>query len=130
MNKNDIYVGTIKKCLDLDKYKKYGKSFLEPMSKPDLNSTIIVHIEQAILIKTTHGYVRIEDLGRLFVNTKLKYELFDYILFDEPEQSGDLFVDNSTLIPYYNEKVDTYISVKTLKKQLLLDSRIKGGIEH
>ena len=80
MNKNDIYVGTIKKCLDLDKYKKYGKSFLEPMSKPDLNSTIIVHIEQAILIKTTHGYVRIEGLGRLFVNTKLKYELFDYIL--------------------------------------------------
>lgn len=134
MNRCDIYVGVVKKCLDVKNYKKYGENYFikefktKSMTIGQELPTVSVYNDEAILIKTSNGYVDIYNVDGLFAEKRI--EKNKCIMPIEPSYDGQLFVDESSLLPYYLDKTNKKIHVKKIKKDLYLDSRIKGGIEH
>ena len=134
-----VYVGTIKQCLDYNGYKKdgdtsfiptecYGTSISKTIAGFRRYNIVIVN-DQAIIIedndqnfyefKLTNTFI--ENIKIVFKNPNSRLKLY-------PEKDGDIFMDK-TLTKYYDEQPKT-LSLRKLKKDLLMDSRIKTGIEH
>ena len=135
MKKENIYIGTINKCLNSYAYSIYGsEQVVDDFQK---NQTTYSHIEeyamkyreQVVLIKTKKGYIDLEMFENLLDELKFKLNISDCFIQENPSENGELFVDKKSLVPYATELKDN-VSIKQLKKYRLLDPRIKGGIEH
>lgn len=137
MNTNQIYIGTIKKCRNIYLYENHGE-------KRYIGDFIINHIEcgyidnivetitdEAILIKTnTNKYVWLNQVESLKDEILLEIGLPNKIINSLPIKDNDLFVDENTLIPYFQNETDKNISIGKLKKKVLTDPRLKLGIEN
>ena len=135
MNTNQIFVGTIKKCNNVYLYERYG----EERYAGDfvICNTEYGHIEnytdmitdQAILIKMNETeYVWLKQIQTIKDQILTNLGHPSKVINTFPSHNGDLFVDEQSLIPYFeNEK---NISVGKLKKKVLIDPRIKSGIEN
>lgn len=131
-----VYVGTIKECLDVNNYKRNGDSTFIPemecgniqMGFSKSNTKEINN--QAILIKTKTDNVYEFKLTNTFLdNLKILFDLGTYSISKEPDFNGEIFYVEKTLTPYYEEQPKK-LTLRKLRKDLLLDPRIKSGIEH
>ena len=140
MRNVEIYVGTIKKCLDLENYNKYGdkseKIGWEERTKTTVTTSCITTNytktinDQAILIKTNLDYFYQFKLTNTFKeNLKIVFQDPLSAIPTKPDDDSSIFVDENTLIPYYQEQPKT-LTLRRLKRDLLQDPRIKTGIEH
>lgn len=131
-----VYVGTIKKCLDVKNFKKDGKSTFIPdceigsitlgFSKPNVKTIN----EQAILIKNQFGHFYNYRLNNGFIdNLKIILDDSHSIIRSNPNHDNELFYDEESLVPYYDEQPKK-LSFRKLRNDLLCDPRIKSGIEH
>ena len=127
----EVYIGTIKECIDVKKYKLYGdkRTVMATEWKTmttkfqcgfQENYTKIIN-QQAIIIKTEDNELYEYKL-KLEDNIKLKNPIFS--ILTEPEDNEDIFLDENTLVPYY-EKQPKVLSLRKLKKDLLEDPNIK-----
>lgn len=136
-----VYIGTIKKCLDLENYRIHGDNNGRIMveertaTSASLNRLITAFYtktinEQAILIKDKNNLYYQYKLTNSFIdNMKIKTKSINSALLGKPLFPDDLFVDENTLIPYYEEQPKS-LSLRKLKRDILIDPRIKTGIEH
>lgn len=131
MDKSNVYIGTIKRCLDVEKYKEYGEEYEFPqfeigsMKIGTILPTVNIYNNQAILIKTSKGYVELQDVYGLFA--KKRIEKNKWIISNEPQKNGELFVDELTVKPYYLENVEEKINFKRLKLEA---SKFRGGFQN
>ena len=134
-----VYVGTIKKCLNYRGYKKDGDTSFVPLDCISTNTTKIVsgieksNVEtindQAILIKHSNNHFYEFKLTNTFKeNLKIIFGDLDSAIKLEPESDGDLFLGREAF-PYYEEQPKR-LSLRKLRMDLLMDPRIKSGIEH
>lgn len=135
-----VYIGTIKECLNISKYKLYGdqRKYMATewntmttnfQSSIQENYTKNVN-EQAIIIKTEDNDFYEYKLAYAIKNNtgiKLKNPIFS--IPTKPEHTGSTFLDENTLVPYYEEQPKV-LNLKKLRKDLLEDPRIKCGIEN
>lgn len=137
MNTNQIYVGTIKKCGNVYLYKKYGEE--RYAGDFTIGHTEYGHIEsytdiinnQAILIKIDiNKYVWLKQINTVKDQFLTNIGLPVKVINASPEHDNDLFVDENSLIPYFSNEESKNISVGKLKKKVLIDPRIKTGIEN
>lgn len=136
MIKSDIYVGAVKRCINIEKYKMHGEKYNKPEYR--INSMVVGTIiptvdiinKEEVLIKTSKGYIRLIDIYGLFTDARLEKGKINSILLIKPVENGDLFVDEKSLQPYYTEALEEKIRVKKLRDEVLYDCRIKKGIEH
>ena len=137
MNTNQIYIGTIKKCRNIYLYEKHGEKryigdFIINHTECGYIDNIVETItDEAILIKTnTNKYVWLNQIESLKDEILLEIGLPNKIINNLPIKDNDLFVDESTLIPYFQNETDKNISIGKLKKKVLTDPRLKLGIEN
>ena len=137
MNTNQIYIGTIKKCKNVYLYENHGEKryigdFIINHTECGYIDNIVETItDEAILIKTnTNKYVWLNQIESLKDEILLEIGLPNKIINSLPIKDNDLFVDESTLIPYFQNEKDKNISIGKLKKKVLTDPRLKLGIEN
>lgn len=135
MKKENIYVGKLMECKNVKSYLKDGETTFIPefqtrtMQISTARQNIEVINEQAILIKTSKGYIYLNNITKLAHAILVDMGISIGAIGIKPQNDGDLFVLENTLIPYYNKNTDKHVFVKQLKRQVLIDSRIKIGIE-
>lgn len=133
----DVYVGTIKKCDDFYNYEKYGekKEYYElivgSIRFGEVRQYVTKVDEQAILIKVNDDqYVWIKSLTNFVDEVLVDLGIAINTIKTFPTEDDELFVDRSTLVPYFENFRDQKLKVKKLKREVLLDPRIKCGIEN
>lgn len=121
LKKKQIFVGKVKKCRNYDIYMRGKDESIDNVE--NINS-------YAVLIKVGNKrYIWVNMLNffeGFMVN--MGYEI--KVLGNYPKKDGDLFVDDSDLIPYYDNCDNQNIGVKRLKTKVLMDSRIPGAIDN
>lgn len=120
-----LYIGDIKICT---KYERLTFFRSDPINqKPDsftfglLDEKSEIYKKDAILIKTPNGgYIDLDDFD-LLTSIQLKmmevsklFDIYNKILRTQCSWKGDIFVDESSLIPIARKKQN--VSVKQLKK--------------
>lgn len=137
MNTNQIYIGTIKKCRNVYLYEKYGeKRYIGDFSINNMECGYIDNIieiitDEAILIKLEENkFVWINQIETLKDRLLVNLGIPSKIITVSPVIDKDLFVDKKTLIPYFSKEEEQNISVGKLKKKVLIDPRLKLGIEN
>lgn len=121
--KGNVYVGKIKKCLNLYNYNLYGDERYigdfeigHGIEVGTLHKYTEVLNDEAILIKIADNqYVCIDDLNGVLDEFLLNLGLSANILGDFPISDNSYFV--SELRPYFIEEVNDKVSVKSLKKE-------------
>lgn len=136
MKKEDIYVGTLMKCVKYENYLKDGERTFVPdfeighmkTGHFEYNSRVIK--ETAMFLKKDDGYICLDTLKN-GVETILVNMGFDInVIYTTPCCDDDYYVLKDSLVPYYSENLKKDVYVKSIKRHALLDPRIKGGIEH
>jgi len=130
-----VYIGTIKKCLYPKQYQKDGEITFIPEFESitmqmgyDRKNTEEID-KQAILIKDGYNHYYQYKLTNSFIdNMKIRIKNVNSALLGKPLFKDDLFVDEKTLIPYYDEQPKS-LSLRKLKRDIIMDPRIKSGIE-
>ena len=143
INIHNIFIGTIKQCIEY-KYHNTNFSILNPnnnLLEHHISFDTIVVEKNAVLIQVCNdGYVNLNTLNSVLDELKVKKQITKPIFYSDelvlgtvPSGKHCLFVDNNSLQPYVPLEKDftefTNVSVKQLKKKILLDSRIPGGID-
>jgi len=120
---NNVFIGTIR----ISATCPFGSNFSSRVSK-----------ENAKLLKVTNnGYVDLDLLNNFLDEIKLKnsitkdgnFYVDSLVMGVEPYGINCLFVDESTLIQYEPLNQIKKLNVKKLKKTMLMDVRVPGGIE-
>jgi len=135
-----LYIGTIKKCLNANDYKKFG-DVKKGVAFEERTKTTVTTFEYSI--PTTE----IVDGSAILVKTesdtmyelKLGHSLKEYLniicdtgvgeILDHPENDDDIFYDRSSLKIYCEEKAKV-LNLRKRKYDMLMDPRIKAGIEN
>lgn len=137
MKKSQVFVGTIKRCNNFYCYEKYGeeKYFADCRVGHTEFGTLSRYVdiidEQAILIKVAEDeYIYLKSLKNPLEEILVDLKIYNKTITTYPSEDNELFVEEDTLVPYFENKDDKNIGVKSLKRTLLLDPRIKGGIEN
>ena len=120
--KKDIYVGNLKKCLDLANYMKYGDvKYIYGFSTYDgveigkLEKYTETIKEDVILIKINDNkYVCIDDMNGIIDDFLLDLGLIMKSYGVYPISDNNEFVCD--IRPYYLEELNSKVSVKKLKK--------------
>ena len=137
MKRKDIFIGKVKKCNNVYGYKQYGDS--RYVADFRINKTEFGYVENnayvvdevAVLIRATDDkYVWLKTVCGLIDEVKVNLGFEVSSLSVTPTRDGELFVDSSSLIQYYEEDLDKTLSVKRLRLDTLGDVRIPGGIEY
>lgn len=116
IKKNQIFIGTIKKCKNYERYMEDNVDIID---------------SYAALIKVTDNkYIYIETLKNFVEDLIVDMGFSIKVLGTKPEKDGDLFVDETDLIEYYSKSNEENISVRKLKKEFLIDPRIPKGIDN
>lgn len=131
-----VYIGTIKSCLNYDNYKKDGDNTYKPYFEINhtqfgflLPNTKIIS-DQAILIKTkTNNMYRFRINSPILDGLKVLFDMEKHSIPNKPTNNDIIFYEEESLKPYYVEEPKN-VSIRRLKRDLLYDARIKGGIEH
>lgn len=135
-----VYIGTIKKCLNLKAYTKDGDytfisdgemstSSSKMVSGYNRPNTKIIN-DQAIIIENAYGhFYHYKPTNGFIDNLNIILDTKEGFIKSTPKKDDELFFDKDSLIPYYEEQPKK-LSFRKLKNDLLLDSRIKTGIEH
>ena len=135
-----VYIGTTKKCLDVKNFKKDGEYTFIPdfeisssrssMQMGHARRNIITINEQAILIENQYGNFYNYKLTNNFIdNLKIILDDSRNIIRSTPSKNDEIFYDKESLVPYYSEQPKK-LTFRKLKNDLLIDPRIKTGIEH
>lgn len=136
INKDNIYVGNIMKCTKYDSsgYMELDNGGVTTYGNISKNEEI--YKENQILINVCLNpelYVNVDDLKNILSLLKI-YKCLKKGVDDKKLLStissflGDKYVKRDSLVPYYTN--NGTVSVKKLKKDLLMDPRIMGGIEN
>jgi len=131
-----VYIGAIKKCLYPKAYQKDGDETFIPEFETRttkmgyMRKNIEEVNNQAILIKTENNLYYQFKLTNTFIDkTRIIFNNENYALTSKPKHDDDIFVDENSLIPYYEEQPKS-LSLRKLKRDILIDPRIKTGINH
>ena len=135
-----VYIGKTKKCLDIKKFEKDGDYTFIPhfeisssrssMQMGESRRNIVTINEQAILIENQYGHFYNYKLTNSFIdNLKIILDDSRNIIKSTPSKNDEIFYDKESLVPYYSEQPKK-LSFRKLKNDLLIDPRIKTGIEH
>ena len=138
MKKEDIFVGTIKQCLNVYGYKNNGDSaYVKEMVLGSMSIGTRIHYTEkitskAILIKyDEERYIWLNALNSLQEDLLVTCGFPVKVIKTTPEHDKDLFVDTSCpLVPYYKKDLHKRTNVMRLRKEISLDPRIPGGIKH
>lgn len=85
--------------------------------------------DRAILIKNKYNsFYEFKLTNNFFDNIKIIFDSND-CLYNTPICNDEIFYDEDTLVPFYEEQPKV-LNLRKLKKDLLQDPRIKTGIEH
>ena len=139
----NVFIGTIRKCTEYNTHTTFSSStyieddYIGTDSFGYIEYDSIISKENAKLLKVTNGgYVDLDLLNSLLDEIKVKSKITKngfytngLIMSTDANKVGDLFVDESTLIQYEPLKEITRPTVKKLKKTLLMDARVPGGID-
>lgn len=119
MSSNDIFIGTIRICTDY-----YGETYKTADGTDLLGFELKSEIykENAILYKTKNGrYVDIDNINSVLDNIKINRhvntEKLGILMPISAYEENCLYVDKSTLKPYYRDELIDF-SIKKLKKEL------------
>lgn len=137
IKRNQIFIGTIKKCKNYERYMKDGdKSYIGEFSiNKTKYGTVLDNVDiidsYAALIKVTDDkYICIQTLKNFIEDFVVDMGFSIKVLGINPEKDGDLFVDESDLMEYYSKSNEENISVRKLRKEFLIDPRIPKGIDN
>ncbi len=121
MKSNDIFIGTIKRCKDLESYKKYGEEhffcdFIICKTEIGLMYRYVDIIdEKAILIKVNETeYIWLDTLTNKFDEFLVNLGIPVKTIYTEPYCNNSLFVDEKTLVPVFKNTNDS-LNVKKVK---------------
>ena len=135
-----IYIGTIKKCLDIKNYQKYG----DEREKVDFEERTMTSVTELI---STISYVDIVTNSAILVKTpsdnfyhlKISSGLKDYlnivcdneknIIPDHPEDDKDIFFERNSLRLCCEVKPKV-LALRKAKDEIILDPRTHFGIEN
>ena len=140
---NNVFIGTIRKCTKYKMHTTYaseayiGDVCLGEDSFGYIISDSIAFKESAKLLKVTNGgYVDLDYLNNLLDELKVKSKITKngfctngLIMGTSADGAGSLFVDEESLVQYKPLKEIKRPTVKKLKKTMLMDVRVPGGIE-
>lgn len=126
INKSDVFVGTIKKCINIRDYNRYGDKRFIPdfrlrsviVGNEQVNTEII--LENALLIRTKKGYVYVDLLDSFFKRFLTDRGVQLKILNSKPFYDGQFFVDEKSLIPYFNLDTNLNNEKETISVKKLL----------
>ena len=132
MKPEQIFIGNIRKCPKYEEHTTFkSQTFIDSdIIDTDTFGYIVsddeLYKENAILLKIKQGgYVDIERLNSILDYIKMRkditktgYILGGLIMSTSSHRIDSLFVDETSLKPYYNNKQQKNISVRQLKKQL------------
>lgn len=132
MKPEQIFIGNIRKCTKYEEHTTFkSQTFIDSdIIDTDTFGYIVsddeLYKENAILLKIKQGgYVDIERLNSILDHikmhkniTKRGFILGGLIMSTSSHCIDSLFVDESSLKPYYNNKQQKNISVRQLKKQI------------
>lgn len=110
INTEDIYKGTIKRCLSVSSYDKYGESRFVPDFK--INSMMMGTTERYVdVVETNALLVRIDDNFFMKIEENpekgpFKPKFVKTTISTFPINDYDLFVDKKTLTPYVPENLE------------------------
>ena len=137
MKSNEIFIGTIRQCICINRYEEYGDEKFFP--EFEINHNIFGSTEkytkqitdQAILIRVNENkYIWINHLTSFKDDLLVNLGLPIKAISTKPSCDNDLFVVEDSLKPYFNNTENKNISVNKLRRKVLIDPRIRGGIEH
>ena len=122
MKREDIYIGKIKKCRNLEGYKLYGDSrYVYDFS---INKTEFGYIENnayvvddcAVLIRVSeYSFIWLKSITSFVDEVKVNLGFdFDTIGI-RPTKDNSIFVDYDSLVPYYRNELTSGITVKKLR---------------
>ena len=109
MNRSNIYLGTIKKCIDAYSFERFGDSrYVGSINNPSNSNEREIYAKpykhNALLLKNRHDkYIDIDDINGLKDLLLFKIGKSHKILKTKPTKDDELFVDNSTVKPYFKE---------------------------
>ena len=140
INKENIFVGNIIECI---KYQIHPKCIIndgitvDTFGNTEIETT--PYRENVILIKIIDnpaGYIALDDIKNIFDYkeiynqiTENGYYMGGIIMSNYPSDKGDKYIDEGSLKSYYQDEKGK-VKVKQIKKDVLLDPRIKSGIEN
>lgn len=109
INTEDIYIGTIKRCLSVSSYDKYGESrFVPNFNNGNMMGSretyVDVVLENALLVRIDDNFFMQIDENPEKGLFKAKYK--KTIISTFPLNDYDLFVDKKTLTPYNSENLE------------------------
>ena len=112
IKKEDVFIGTIKRCDSLRGYNAYGDSRFAPeieMRTMVIGTTFTYTTEiekEAVLVRTKKGYLYIDLLGNFLERFLADIGIVNKVLQTKPSFDGDYFVDAKTLKPYFIEETN------------------------
>lgn len=139
----NVFIGTIRECTQYDIHTTFASSaYLGDVCIMEdsfgyIKSDSIVSKKSAKLLKVANGgYVDLDLLNNFLDELKMKskiskdgFYLNGIIMSTSPNGMGSLFVDESTLVQYKPLKEIKRPTVKRLKKTMLSDARVPGGLD-
>jgi len=112
IRKEDVFIGSIKKCDSLKGYNLYGDSRFVPvveMRTMVIGTTFTYTTEivsDAVLIRTAKGYMYLDFLENNFQKLLANFGISIKVLQSKPFFDGDYFVDKKTLKPFFIEETN------------------------
>ena len=112
IRKEDVFIGTIKRCDSLRGYNAYGDSRFAPEFE---SATMVIGtnftytteiVKEAVLIRTDKGYMYIDFLENPLQRFLANHGVSIKVLQSKPSCDGDYFVDEKTLKPYFIEETN------------------------
>jgi len=137
MKSSDIFVGTIEKCSSAYFYNLYGKEryigeFI--INHREIGSIVSYSkqiTDQAILIRVNEDkYIWINHLTNFMDDLLVNLGFSIKVINTSPSCDDELFVVKDSLKPYFNNTQNENLSVNKLRKKVLIDPKIRGGIEN
>lgn len=127
MNSNQVFIGNIKKCT---KYKTPVPCNCNKYINHHDKSESEITKKNAVLIKVVEGgYVDIDSYNSALDYFKVRQSISkkslginELILSTSPYQENCLFIDSSSLRPYYQKEESKIISLRNLKKEVITSS--------
>ncbi|MCH5167275.1 MAG: hypothetical protein J1F35_05215 [Erysipelotrichales bacterium] len=119
MKKRDVYVAPI-----------YMDKKINDETK-NISTDRITVCDQAVLVKNHGGaYVWLNEINTL-EDMFLFYMCLSNIIETEPQNNEEFYTDESKAVPYFDiNEHEQKIGVKKLKREILLDPRLPGGVEY
>lgn len=137
IKKENVFIGTVNVCSNIDRYIKDGEysdiyDFHTCHTKFGAKvSNISKKYEHQVLIKLDEdNYIWFKLIETKVDEILLNMGLYSEVLKTSPSDDQMLFVDSESLKPYYENCNDKGISIRKLRKELIMDARLPGGIEN